>query len=94
MFSATIPASIEKMATEILQDPNFVSVGQPSMPNKSVKQIIIWVEEKSKKKRLFDLVTDKKHFIPPIVIFVDSKIGADMLADALNKVCVAIATNC
>lgn len=86
MFSATIPPSIEKIASNILSRPIFVSVGPPSTPNRMVKQIILWVEEKSKKKRLFDLVNDKRHFLPPVLIFVDSKIGADMLADALNKV--------
>ena len=86
MFSATIPPSIEKIASEMLSDPIFVSVGPPSTPNSSVKQIFLWVEEKSKKKRLFDLVSDGKHFIPPVVIFVGSKIGSDMLADALSKV--------
>ena len=86
MFSATIPPSIEKIASNILYDPVFVSVGPPGIPNKAVKQIVLWVEENSKKKRLFDLVNDRKHFKPPIVVFVDSKLGADMLADALYKV--------
>ena len=86
MFSATIPSFIEKLATEVLSNPIFLSVGPPSTPNRFVKQIILWVEERSKKKRLFDLISDGKHFIPPVVIFVGSKIGADMLADALNKV--------
>ena len=86
MFSATIPASIEKIASKLLQNPVFISVGPPSIPNQSVKQIILWVEETSKKKRLFNLINDRRHFLPPVVVFVDSKLGADMLANAVNKV--------
>eukprot|EP00794_Sanderia_malayensis_P009983 gene9983-11005_t len=87
MFSATIPPAIERIASNLLKNPIFVSVGEPCLPNKSVKQIILWVEEATKKKRLFDVITDKRHFCPPAIVFVDSKIGADMLAEATSKVC-------
>lgn len=86
LFSATIPLRIEKMATNLLENPIFISVGSPSAPNKAVKQIVLWVEDASKKRTLFDLINDRKHFCTPAVIFVDSKLGADLLADAVNKV--------
>ncbi len=86
MFSATIPPSIERIASRLLQDPIFISVGEPSTPNQSVKQIVLWVEETAKKKRLFEIINDKRHFYSPAVIFVDSKMGADMLSDAVSKV--------
>jgi len=87
MFSATIPSSIESMAAKMLVNPVYVSVGSPSVPNASVKQIVLWVEDKSKKKRLFSILQDSRHFKPPVVVFVVSKIGADMLAEAVRKVC-------
>ena len=74
------------MAKQILSSPVFVSVGLPSAPNTAVKQIILWVEDKSKKKRLFSILQDQKHFRPPVVVFVDSKMGADLLAEAIEKV--------
>lgn len=86
MFSATIPSSIEHMATKLLVNPVYISVGSPSAPNASVKQIVLWVEDKSKKKRLFSILQDTRHFKPPVVVFVDSKMGADMLADAVQQV--------
>ena len=85
LFSATIPASIENMAKQLLSSPVFVSVGLPSAPNAAVKQIILWVEDKSKKKRLFSILKDPKHYKPPVVVFVDSKMGADFLAEAIEK---------
>ncbi|XP_067041515.1 probable ATP-dependent RNA helicase DDX59 [Acropora muricata] len=87
MFSATIPSSIESMATKLLINPVYTLVGSPSAPTDSVKQVILWVEDKSKKKRLFSILQDSKHFRPPIVVFVDSKMGADLLAEAVCEVC-------
>lgn len=87
MFSATVPTSIEIVADKLLVDPVYVSVGSPSEPNASVKQIVLWVEEQFKKKHLFSLLQDPKYFMPPVVVFVNSKMGADLLAEAIQKVC-------
>ena len=86
MFSATIPPSIEKLSTALLQNPVLVSVGMPSAPTSSVKQLVLWVEDKAKKKCLFSLLQDSKHYKPPMVVFVDSKVGADLLAEAIATV--------
>ena len=86
MFSATVPTSIEIVADKLLVDPVYVSVGSPSEPNASVKQIVLWVEEQFKKKHLFSLLQDPKYFMPPVVVFVNSKMGADLLAEAIQKV--------
>jgi len=85
LFSATIPPSIEKMAQSIMNDPVFVAVGSPSTPTSAVKQTVLWVDNKMKKKKLFDLLEDPKYYHPPIVVFVDSKKGADMLAEAVTQ---------
>ena len=59
---------------------------QPSTPTSAVKQTVLWVDNKIKKKKLFDLLEDPKYYHPPIVVFVDSKKGADMLAEAVTQV--------
>lgn len=51
-----------------------------------VKQVLLWVEDRSKKKRLFALLNDSKYFTPPILVFVDSRLGADMLSEAIQEV--------
>lgn len=88
MTSATIPPNVESMASKLLQDPVFISVGNPNAPTQAVKQLVLWVEENSKKRHLFSILKDPKHYRPPVVVFVDSKIGADMLAEAIGKVCL------
>ena len=53
MFSATIPATIEKLGESMMKDPIFISIGPSGLTNQSVNQIIMWVEDISKRKKLF-----------------------------------------
>ena len=61
-----------------------ISCGNPSRPNKSVKQVVIWVESKKKKQKIFEIIKSKQHFKPPAVVFVSSRVGADLLSEAIT----------
>lgn len=84
MFSATIPRDIEGFSSRILKNPLFISAGKPSVPNGAVKQTVIWVESKNKKQKLFDILKSSQHFTPPAVVFVNSRLGSDLLSDAIK----------
>ncbi|XP_072982284.1 DEAD-box ATP-dependent RNA helicase 41 [Typha latifolia] len=84
MFSATISQEVEKMANTIAKDLIYIYSGKPSRSSKSVKQIAIWVESKQKKKKLFEILMSKQHYKPPVVVFVGSRVGADLLSEAIN----------
>ncbi|XP_038695681.1 DEAD-box ATP-dependent RNA helicase 41 isoform X2 [Tripterygium wilfordii] len=84
MFSATISPEVEKMASSLGKDLISISVGKSNRPSKSVKQVAIWVEPKRKKQKLFDILTSKQHFMPPVVVFVASRVGADLLSNAIT----------
>ncbi|KAL5697802.1 RNA helicase [Ranunculus cassubicifolius] len=84
MYSATISTEIEKMASSMAKDLMFISVGKPNTPTESVKQVVIWVESKKKKQKLFEILNSKQHFKPPVVVFVGSKLGADLLSEAIT----------
>ncbi|XP_028761165.1 DEAD-box ATP-dependent RNA helicase 41 [Neltuma alba] len=84
MYSATISHELEKMANSLAKDTVVVSVGEPNRPNKAVKQLAIWVESKQKKQKLFDILVSKQHFKPPVVVYVGSRLGADLLANAIT----------
>lgn len=86
MFSATIPPYTEKFALSILKRPLIVSVGKPNLPSGAVKQTVIWVESNRKKQKLFEILQSAIHFQPPVVVFVSSKAGADLLAEAICHV--------
>ncbi|KAL5573112.1 hypothetical protein UlMin_022709 [Ulmus minor] len=84
MFSATISQDIEKMASSMAKNVVSISVGKPNRPSKAVKQVAIWVESKQKKQKLFDILMSKQHFTPPVVVYVGSRLGADLLSNAIT----------
>lgn len=84
MYSATMSNDLEKMANSLANGTVVISVGKLNRPNKAVKQVAIWVESKQKKQKLFDILVSKQHFKPPVVIYVGSRLGADLLANAIE----------
>ncbi|XP_069764042.1 probable ATP-dependent RNA helicase DDX59 isoform X2 [Narcine bancroftii] len=86
LVSATIPAGIQQLASQFLQDPIRITVGQKDQPCSNVRQIILWTEEPSKKKKLFEILNDGKLFHPPVLVFVDCKLGSDLLSNAVQTI--------
>ncbi|XP_021572793.1 probable ATP-dependent RNA helicase DDX59 isoform X4 [Carlito syrichta] len=86
LVSATIPTSIEQLAIQLLHNPVRIITGEKNLPCANVRQIILWVEDPAKKKKLFEILNDKKLFKPPVLVFVDCKLGADLLSEAIQKI--------
>ncbi|XP_037352342.1 probable ATP-dependent RNA helicase DDX59 [Talpa occidentalis] len=86
LVSATIPSSMEQLANRLLHNPVRIITGEKNLPCPNVRQIILWVEEPAKKKKLFEILNDKKLFKPPVLVFVDCKLGADLLSEAVQKI--------
>ncbi|XP_009188800.3 probable ATP-dependent RNA helicase DDX59 isoform X3 [Papio anubis] len=86
LVSATIPSSIEQLASQLLHNPVRIITGEKNLPCANVRQIILWVEDPAKKKKLFEILNDKKLFKPPVLVFVDCKLGADLLSEAVQKI--------
>ena len=60
-----------------------ISCGNPGKPNKSVRQVVIWVESKHKKRKFFEIIKSKQYFKPPVVVFVSPRVG-DLLSEAIT----------
>ncbi|XP_040895447.1 probable ATP-dependent RNA helicase DDX59 [Toxotes jaculatrix] len=86
LASATIPTGTEELAARLVCDPVRIAIGEKNQPCANVRQILLWVEEPSKKKKLFEILNDSKLYHPPVVVFVDCKLGADLLCEAVAKV--------
>uniref|UniRef100_UPI003AAEF57F probable ATP-dependent RNA helicase DDX59 n=1 Tax=Centroberyx gerrardi TaxID=166262 RepID=UPI003AAEF57F len=86
LTSATIPTGTEQLAARLTRDPVRIAIGEKNQPCANVRQILLWVEEPSKKKKLFEILNDSKLYQPPVVVFVDCKLGADLLCEAVAKV--------
>ena len=85
MFSATMPAEIEQLASGILRDPAFVKVDPVSSTVDRIQQSLYHVEKGNKKFLLPWLI---KNLQPPVVnalVFSRTKHGADKIAKDLTK---------
>eukprot|EP00850_Spirogloea_muscicola_P021626 SM000256S08680 [mRNA] locus=s256:84898:88524:+ [translate_table: standard] len=85
LFSATIPQNIQDFAKIIMKGPMIVTVGKAYSVTPAVQQTVIWVENKDKRQKLFDIFADPKHFHPPTLVFVESRLGAEMLASSIRQ---------
>ena len=56
LVSATIPASIEQLSEQLLHNPVRIITGDKNLPCSSVRQIVLWVEDPAKKKKLFEIL--------------------------------------
>lgn len=88
MFTATMPAAVERLARTYLRRPAVVYIGSIGKPVERTEQIVHMMSENDKRKRLVEILSRKVE--PPIIIFVNQKKGADVLAKGLEKLGVNI----
>lgn len=56
LVSATIPAGTEELAARLVHDPVRIVIGEKNQPCANVRQILLWIEEPSKKRKLFEIL--------------------------------------
>lgn len=83
MFTATMPPAVERLARTYLRRPAVVYIGSIGKPTERVEQIVHIIGENDKRRKLMEYLS--KGIDPPIIIFVNQKKGADVLAKGLEK---------
>ncbi|TMW65124.1 hypothetical protein Poli38472_009291 [Pythium oligandrum] len=83
MFSATFPREIQRLASDFLQDYIFLTVGRVGSASKDVKQQLEYVEQYDKEDFLIRFLNQVQDGL--ILIFVETKRGADFLEDLLCR---------
>lgn len=83
MFTATMPPAVERLARSYLRRPAIVYIGSVGKPVDRTEQIVYMIGENEKRKRLTQIL--QSNVEPPIIIFVNQKKGADVLAKGLEK---------
>lgn len=83
MFTATMPPAVERLARTYLRRPAVVYIGSIGKPVDRVEQIVHIMTENDKRRKLMEYLS--KGIEPPIIIFVNQKKGADVLAKGLEK---------
>uniref|UniRef100_A0A1B0DD27 Probable ATP-dependent RNA helicase DDX23 n=2 Tax=Phlebotomus papatasi TaxID=29031 RepID=A0A1B0DD27_PHLPP len=83
MFTATMPPAVERLARSYLRRPATVYIGSIGKPTERTEQIVYMMGENDKRKKLMEILS--RGIEPPVIIFVNQKKGADVLAKGLEK---------
>ena len=83
MFSATFPVEIQRLAADFMKDYVFVAVGRVGAASKDVTQRVEWVEQEAKNNFVIDFLKRAPKGL--ILIFVETKRGADYLEECLCR---------
>jgi ATP-dependent RNA helicase DDX23/PRP28 len=83
MFTATMPPAVERLARNYLRRPAVVYIGSVGRPVERVEQVVYMMKENDKRNKLISILNEGIE--PPIIIFVNQKKGADVLAKGLEK---------
>ncbi|XP_046741670.1 probable ATP-dependent RNA helicase DDX23 isoform X1 [Diprion similis] len=83
MFTATMPAAVERLARTYLRRPAVVYIGSVGKPTERTEQIVHIMGEADKRRKLMEILS--RGVEPPVIIFVNQKKGADVLARGLEK---------
>jgi ATP-dependent RNA helicase DDX23/PRP28 len=84
MYSATMPAGVERLSRKFLRRPAYVIIGEVGKAVDRIEQRIEWAkDENDKRRRLTELLTEGPP--PPIIIFLNKKTTCDSVAKQLEK---------
>ncbi len=83
LFSATMPDEIEKLAREILKQPQYIEVSPQGTPATGVRQVVYPAEPGQKRDLLLHLIESEK--MHRVLVFTRTKRRADQLATFLKR---------
>ncbi|THH01249.1 hypothetical protein EW026_g1410 [Hermanssonia centrifuga] len=85
LFSATMPAPVERLAKKYLKRPAVITIGEAGRAVDTVEQRVEFVTGDEKKKQRILEILNSGQFAAPIIIFVNQKKTADMVAKELQR---------
>ena len=94
MFSATMPAEVERIAKRYLRFPVVVSVGdQDSGKNARIKQVVMFLSSSGQKENTLRDILRRAHTNEKIIVFVNEKKNADgvgRMVERSGRQCVVL----
>lgn len=85
LFSATMPPAVERLARKYLKKPAVITIGEAGRAVDTVEQKVEFINgDEKKKQRLLEILNSGK-YLAPIIIFVNQKKTADMVAKDLSR---------
>jgi len=84
MYSATMPAGVERLARKYLRRPASIAIGEFGKKVDSIKQVIEFVKSESDKRRKLEYLLETGP-APPIIVFSNKKKSCDVISKHLEK---------
>ncbi|KAI0306515.1 P-loop containing nucleoside triphosphate hydrolase protein [Multifurca ochricompacta] len=85
LFSATMPPPVERLARKYLKRPAIITIGEAGRAVDTVEQRVDFIiGEEKKKQRLLEILNSGQ-YQAPIIVFVNQKKTADMVAKDLTR---------
>ena len=85
MYTATMPAAIERIARKYLRRPAIVTIGNVGEAVDTVEQRVEFVGGEDKKKKRLGEILQSREFAPPIIVFVNIKRNCDAVARDVQR---------
>ncbi|GAM88796.1 hypothetical protein ANO11243_068300 [Dothideomycetidae sp. 11243] len=85
MYTATMPAAVERIARNYLRRPAIVTIGNEGEAVDTVEQRVEFLQgEDKRKKRMAEILTSRQ-FAPPVIVFVNIKRNCDAVARDIQR---------
>ncbi|KAG8906275.1 mRNA splicing protein prp28 [Tulasnella sp. 403] len=85
LFSATMPPAVERLAKKYLRRPAVITIGEAGRAVDRVEQRVEFVLGEDKRKSRILEILNNGGYQPPIIVFVNQKKTADMVAKELSR---------
>ncbi|KAJ7582885.1 P-loop containing nucleoside triphosphate hydrolase protein [Mycena floridula] len=85
LFSATMPAAVERLARKYLKKPAVITIGEAGRAVDTVEQKVEFVAGDDKKKQKLLEILNSGMYNAPIIVFVNQKKTADMVCKDLQR---------
>jgi len=85
LFSATMPPPVERLARKYLKRPAVITIGEAGRAVDTVEQRVEFVIGDEKKKQRLLEILNSGQYQAPIIVFVNQKKTADMVAKDLSR---------
>jgi len=82
LFSATFPASVERLVRSAVMDPIYIWVGSSGLPADTIDQTVLFLQPTQKKLKLFEILRLTER--PPVLIFCNTNITVDYVVRILK----------
>ncbi|KAK3699470.1 mRNA splicing protein prp28 [Vermiconidia calcicola] len=85
MYTATMPAAVERIARKYLRRPAIVTIGNIGEAVDTVEQRVEFVTGEDKRKKRLNEILHSREFAPPIIVFVNIKRNCDAIARDIQR---------